>query len=160
MVKERYKKQIIEAIENSYNLEALKNKFETLSKELSKFKESLDSKKDLSGEDTNLWSIMRDSRIRRFQYSAEFFWKVSKTYLRKLHCIDEYSPVLVMKGLFKTRIVSEIETEKLLEIMRQRINVSHMYHEDLAENLDDDLEEYYKLIQDVSERLKQKIDSQ
>ena len=97
--------------------------------------------------------------IQKFEYCIDLLWKLCKSYLDKLYDVKENIPSLVSKSLFKANITSEEETEQILEIIKQRNLTSHMYHKDLAKNLDDYLEGYFKIINDVSERLKEKIDS-
>lgn len=133
----------MEGLEQSYK--NLCTTLETLNKAL-KYRLPVENDKILEDQ-------LRDSRIQRFEYCLDTLWKFAKKYLERHHAIALNSPKSVLKALFKVKISSEAETETLLFMADMRNKTSHMYFEEIAEQLDDDIEDYYKLMKLVAGRM-------
>jgi len=98
---------------------------------------------------------LRDSKIWRFKRSVDTMWKYLKFYLEDIEkvTLDLKSPRTVFKTLCSTRILSESETEFLLEMLDARNATSHMYKEEQAEQLAAKIPEFYKLLVLVEKRI-------
>jgi nucleotidyltransferase substrate binding protein (TIGR01987 family) len=103
--------------------------------------------------------IVRDAAIQRFEYTSEAFWKVVKGYLDVQEGIVCNSPKSCFKEAFKVGLLSEEETVKVLEMVDNRNLTSHTYHEEIAEEIYRQIEEYWKLMDEVFRRIVNKVDS-
>ncbi|HBY05728.1 MAG: Nucleotidyltransferase substrate binding protein, HI0074 family [candidate division TM6 bacterium GW2011_GWE2_42_60] len=97
----------------------------------------------------------RDSVVQRFEYTIDLFWKYLKNYLEVAQVVTGLKiPSEVMREAFSLRLLSEEETEKILEMIKSRNMTSHIYIEEIAERLALNIPEYYQLLQKLAERLK------
>lgn len=91
---------------------------------------------------------LRDSTTQRFEYCTDLFWKYLKNYLEfYLHKpVEISSPKMVIKTACKTEMISESDTTKLINMIKDRNETSHIYKEEMAEDLIVKIPEYYKLM--------------
>ena len=139
-------------------METLKNQFGILSKVLKCLSQSLVNKHIGEKKYPDTAWMLRDARIKRFELSILYFYRMAKAYLKEIHNINKTLPFFVINSLYKEKVISEKENDLLIKMIYLRNNRnSYMGNEELAKDLDDDLKEYYTIMKDVSERLKQKI---
>jgi len=136
-------------------MEKLIRKHENFSKALKTLSNSLECV-PLSYEEESS-KILRDSRIKRFEYYIDSFWKLSKRYLLICKDVDLNVPKEIIKQLFKAKVATEEETELLLHMITMRNKTSHMYKEEIADQLAIELEDYYNILKIVSDKLKKNI---
>lgn len=131
-------------------MEGIKQSFANLLKALDTLEIALNYESKTDPSDYTLEDQLRDSRIQRFEYSAEALWKFAKKYLAKKHAIYLNTPKSVMAALFDAKVSNEKETEDLLFMIDMRNKTSHMYFEELARQLDGDIQFYFDLMRKVT----------
>ena len=99
---------------------------------------------------------LRDSLIQRFEFCADLFWKYLKKYEEIILglSLDVNAPRPVIVAACKSKIVSEIDAEILLELMRSRNFTSHIYKEEMADHISTKIPIYYKTMKKYVELLK------
>jgi len=107
-----------------------------------------------------LFLAQRDSLIQRFEYSFDLFWKYLKTYLEDISKVnlERLTPRHIIKQGCLTRILSEDEASLALKMIEARNRTSHIYREEVAERVADDIPQFYCLMQHVILRLDPEID--
>ncbi len=98
-------------------------------------------------------TIVRDASIKRFEYSFDIFWKLIKDYLRVQEGIECASPKSCFREAFKVGILSEEETVKILEMTDDRNLSTHTYDEEAIEGIYQKVRNYWKLMDDICERI-------
>lgn len=98
---------------------------------------------------------LRDSLIKRFEYSIDSFWKYLKIYLEAMHKIT-IGPVISPKSVFRSalniKVINEDEFEELLLAVDDRNLTSHTYKKELAEEISIRIRGYYLLMKSILER--------
>ncbi len=107
--------------------------------------------------DKDLSQAIRDSKIQRFEYSVDLLWKFISRYLQIYHGVVINTPKPVFRELFKTGLITEEETQKLLNMVDSRNKTSHIYLEKIAEKLSTKINDYHQLMKEVTSRLHNKI---
>ena len=98
--------------------------------------------------------IARDSAIKRFEYVFELCWKTSKLFLREEFGVDIFSPKECFRELRKNKLISDEETELLLEMTDDRNEIIHTYNENFSDKLYDKIaQKYYQLITKIYKSL-------
>lgn len=101
----------------------------------------------------------RDSIIQRFEYCIDLFWKVIKVYFdaEKINM-----PIVSGKGIIRiavnARFLSEDEGDQFMKMIDARNKTSHIYHEIMAEEIAQQVPGFYKLMQEIAERMQKRID--
>lgn len=120
-------------------------KLKDFHKALQTLNEALEKKKD---------DIIRDSVIKRFEYAYELCWKTVKLFLRTNKGLDVFSPKDCFRELRNVEVVSDKETEILLQMVNDRNEIIHTYNEKYANELYNEIsKKYYKLMRKISENL-------
>ncbi|MFH1233703.1 MAG: HI0074 family nucleotidyltransferase substrate-binding subunit [Patescibacteria group bacterium] len=98
--------------------------------------------------------LIRDSVIKRFEYTFELCWKTAKIYLNNKLGIDIFSPKECFRELRKNKLISDEETELLLKMTDDRNEIIHNYDEDFSDELYKKIKKnYYELFKTVYEIL-------
>ena len=84
---------------------------------------------------------MRDGVIKRFEFCTELAWKTVREYLIDQGYNDINSPKSVMKTAFSDGLISDSDT--WIGIIKSRNITSHLYNEELAENIYTEITESY-----------------
>jgi len=97
----------------------------------------------------------RDSLIQRFRGSIELFWKYLKRYEEEVLqlVLEVNAPRSVITAACKAKVISEADAEMLLEMLSGRNLTSHIYKEEVAEQLSAKIPEYYQLMNKYIEAL-------
>ncbi len=96
----------------------------------------------------------RDSVIQRFEYSIDLFWKYLKTYLEAAHVSMQIkTPGEVIRHAFSVGLAREEETSIILEMIKSRNMTSHIYVEEIAEQLVISIPVYYRVLDGIVARL-------
>ena len=98
-------------------------------------------------------AIVRDAAIQRFEYTVEAVWKYAKTYLHEIEGIECYSPKSCIRELHSAGKTNEHETVQFLDIIDDRNQTVHTYHEEVAEKIYTRLPEHTSLLRTVLNRL-------
>ena len=141
-------------------------KLTTLAQVLDTLQESIELydkyKKKSEAEDTReyeqLFLGMRDSMIQRFEYCTDLFWKVFKLYLEDVEKVDlaSTSPKGVVREAVRIRTITETEAAECIEMVMNRNQTSHIYHQELADIIAKRVPGFYKLMHILVVRLQVK----
>ena len=99
------------------------------------------------------YRVLRDSMIQRFEYCVDLYWKYLKKYLENIVALKIIGPRPIIKESFSAELINEKEAEMSIEMITDRNITSHIYIEEIAENLVKKMPEYYKLMHDIVQRL-------
>jgi len=135
-------------------MEKINERKQSLLKALKSLKESLALYKNPPL--PSLYDEMRDSVIKRFEYSIDLFWKCSKEYLennQKL-IVEVASPKATFRTALNAKLISEEEFKILLKMVDDRNLTSHTYKENLAEEISKRIPAYYELMNELTQRFK------
>ncbi len=126
---------------------ALFNRYEKLKEESS------------TKENEQLFLAMRDSMIQRFEYCTDLFWKLLKVYLEDVEkvTLPVFSPRGVIREAATVKIMSETEADACMEMIKNRNQTSHIYHEEVAESIAQKVSSFYKLMKQLVVSMQSKI---
>ena len=98
---------------------------------------------------------LRDSLIQRFEFCSDLFWKYLKKYEEAALglSLEANAPRPVVLAACKAKIISEIDTEILLELIQCRNLTSHIYKEEVADRISTKIPDYYKTMKKYAEKL-------
>lgn len=100
------------------------------------------------------YRIHRDSVIQRFEYCTDLLWKYIKKYLESANIlIGPNIPAEIVRRACAEKIISEDEAETILEIIKSRNKTSHIYIEEIAEQLSKLIPNYYNVMCEVANKL-------
>lgn len=97
--------------------------------------------------------VFRDSMIQRFEFCADLFWKYIKKYAETSEPVSLNSPAPVIRTAFRMGILTEHEAGQALEINESRNLTSHIYREEIAEQLAKQIPGYCQLMFAIAQRL-------
>jgi len=97
---------------------------------------------------------IRDSKIQRFEYTIDTFWKYLGDYITSKGIIlRQINPKDVFRACFMNKIISDQEFNILLKAVDDRNATSHNYGEDISEKIAKNIDEYYQLINTLTKKL-------
>jgi nucleotidyltransferase substrate binding protein (TIGR01987 family) len=109
---------------------------------------------NVSSDRDEAYRIHRDSIIQRFEYSIELFCEYLEKYLEITHLLTGiYVTRDVVREAYSVGIIKEEEAEKILQMVKDRNMTSHIYVEEIAEQLASAIPGYYQVMQTVAQRL-------
>ena len=126
---------------------ALEKLISDLEKALNRLKEAVEKAQKSKG--SRNYEFFRDSSIQRFEFSVELLWKTVKKFLEVKEGISCRSPKSCIREFFSAGYLSEDETYKLLQMIDDRNKTSHTYHEEVAEEIFENLKDYLPLMEKV-----------
>lgn len=94
---------------------------------------------------------IRDSVIKRFEYSMDSFWKYLREYVEKEHnvILVVVSPNSVFRSCLTINLIDQIEFDKLILMVQDRNLTAHTYNEYLAQAISQRVESYYSLMDSI-----------
>ncbi|MBI5700685.1 nucleotidyltransferase substrate binding protein [Candidatus Saganbacteria bacterium] len=108
-----------------------------LKKAAERFKEIMREKKD---------PVVRDSAIKRFEFTFELAWKTMKAILEEKGVKELYSPKDVIKAAFQNGIIGRDMV--WLDMLDTRNKTTHMYNEAMADEIYSNFPKYLPLVKD------------
>lgn len=132
----------------------LRKAYKSLGLKVEKFKD-FKNKYEESKSDVELlddYLTQRDSLIQRFEYSYDLTWKFLKEFLRLKYMIEVASPKKTFDACLKERLINEQEAQQFVKMVETRNYASHIYSNEMAEEISFLIPDYYKLMIIVSER--------
>jgi nucleotidyltransferase substrate binding protein (TIGR01987 family) len=98
----------------------------------------------------------RDSLIQRFEYSVDSFWKQIKDYLEIVlgEQLEMKGPKHIVRAAGKDGILSEEEVTQALEMLNHRNLTSHMYREEITQEISAIIDRYHQLMVRVTQKIK------
>jgi nucleotidyltransferase substrate binding protein (TIGR01987 family) len=134
-------------------MERLKERHKLLLKALNTLHISLQKLDNCKMHDED-YEIIRDSVIKRFEYSIDSFWKFLKDFLQHKQGIEAAaSPSKVFRQCLDARVLSDQEYIQMLKIIEARNLTSHTYNEALADEISSRIRQYYELMKVIVERI-------
>ncbi len=109
----------------------------------------------LLGTHEEVYQAARDSVIQRFEFSVELFWKYIRVFLEKVKQmpLESIFPSDVVRSACHFRLISEEEAQLSIDMIKSRNLTSHIYKEDVAEQLARDIPLYYEHMKKVFNKL-------
>ncbi|MCK4517628.1 nucleotidyltransferase substrate binding protein [Candidatus Babeliales bacterium] len=127
-------------------------RFKTTKKAITFLKKAIDDYKDLK--DKRYVEHLRNSKIQSLEFSVDTLWKFLLIYFTKTEGKElKPTPKTVFRYCLQADLTNKDETELLLEMVDSRNLSSHTYHEDLAETLNENIEEYYELMKKILDKV-------
>jgi len=144
-------------------MEKLKTKLETFEQALKTLKESIESIEEefpASAHTSKTYIVYRDSLIQCFEYCTDLVWKVLKIYLEDFEktSLDTSAPRGIVRATVNIKLLSEDEGAQYMQMITNRNMTSHMYHQEVAENIARQVPSFYALMAATVERLKKNIE--
>lgn len=102
-----------------------------------------------SGSDDPEYRAHRDSVIKRFELSLDTFLKYLKFFLEETKGVVQNSPKPIMRECYRNGIITEDEGNLALAMIDTRNLTSHIYREEIAEQIVHQIPAYYKFMQRV-----------
>jgi len=135
-------------------MEIIKIKFEYLKKALKSLEKILKEIEKID-KDSELFNIFRDSLIQRFEYTIDLFWKFLKIYFEfyKKIIIKSSFPTEILKFLLKEEFFSENEYQYLIKAVSDRNATSHIYKEEIADEIRKNIPNYYFVIKNIVDKI-------
>ncbi|AKL93672.1 nucleotidyltransferase substrate binding protein [Clostridium aceticum] len=97
--------------------------------------------------------VVRDGLIQRFEFTYELSWKAMKEYLEDIGIMDKNSPKAVIKEAYFQKII--VNEKNWLLMLQDRNMTSHVYREEMAEEIAERIVTYYiKEFEVVLEKLR------
>ncbi len=93
--------------------------------------------------------IIRDATIKRFEYTFDTLWKFCKEFLKIKKGVLINSPKDCFREIFSQGLITEEETEKLLEMTDSRNETVHTYKEEVANKIYSEIKGYTELMDKV-----------
>lgn len=103
--------------------------------------------------DAETQKMIRDSLIKRFEYTFETFWQFLKQLLEDSYGIQVVGTRNIFKEALRMNLIVEPELEILLNMVLDRNETAHAYKENVAEEIAQDIPEYFRTMKAVFERL-------
>lgn len=105
---------------------------------------------------SNMYKLMRDGVIQRFEYSIDTFWKFFKMYLEIVQkiAVESPAPRSILRLMLDAQLISAEELNVLLDCVAERNLTSHTYNEEMVEKIQSHISLYYSTMQVVVERVK------
>lgn len=125
---------------------------EKLNFRIREFERALNSLKEVLKEPYSV--IVRDSSIKRFEYTFDLMWKSLKDYLNFSEGILCNSPKKCFREAFNVGIIDEEQTTMLIEMTDDRNLTSHTYIEKIAENIYSKISTYVNLMELILRKIK------
>lgn len=120
----------------------LKHSFENLNRALNRLEEALHE--DLEN------GLIVDGTIQRFEFTIELYWKALKRLLAK-EGIDARTPRETLKEAYQ---VGWLKNEQAwLQMLRDRNSTSHVYDEEMARKIVQNIKRYYPEMKETFEQL-------
>ncbi|MGF7057760.1 nucleotidyltransferase substrate binding protein [Brassicibacter mesophilus] len=103
-------------------------------------------------EKNNVSDVVRDGVIQRFEFTYELAWKTTKEYLEDLGITDRNSPKVVIKEAFVQKLI--LNEEIWLLMIKDRNMTSHVYKEEMAQEIADRIKKFYvKELEDLYRKI-------
>jgi nucleotidyltransferase substrate binding protein (TIGR01987 family) len=101
------------------------------------------------------FSFFRDSTIQRFEFTLEIAWKSIKTYLLEHEGIECRSPKSCMREFLAAGYLNPTQITTLLTMIDDRNLATHTYHESLADEIYQHIQNYFPILENIYQILKE-----
>lgn len=136
----------------------VKKRYEVITQALNTLDEILQHSLELkNSQNTDPLSkrLVRDSTIKRFEYSIDTFWKFLKLYLEKKQSVvfQPPAPREVIRVAWQTGLMIEEEYDVLFKCVADRNLIAHSYNESLADQIEMRIPKYYSTMKAIIDRI-------
>jgi len=102
---------------------------------------------------------LRDSLIQRFEFCVDLLWKYAKKYLENTEqvTLEVKTPRSTIRALCTARLISESQAEQALEMIRHRNMTSHIYREEIAEIIAQQIPAHYDLMSHIVQVIEHRV---
>lgn len=137
------------------NSQKLLAKLETFRNASASFRKLLEA--DISSLDEVLRDGVKNGQIQKFEYCAELMWKTLKIFLREIEAVEARSPKDVVKAFYRYTSTNEQQYETMIQIIEDRNRLSHLYREELFNEVYDKLAAYSEVFERILNLIKSNI---
>ncbi len=147
-------------------METIAAKYKSLNNALKRFKEAINyfedakekhNKLNLGDDEDIAYTVARDSIVHRFEFTIELFWKYVRLYLEERGGVDVVEinmPRDVIRMACQSRLMSEEQAADFMNMIQSRNLTSHIYKEEIAEQLARDIPQYHELMKQLADILR------
>ena len=96
----------------------------------------------------------RDSVIKRFEFTIDTTWKYLKFYIEAQVGVIQNSPKPVIRECFRNGFISEQQATQALDMINGRNMTSHIYREEIVQELWKKIPGYHALLKTILNSLK------
>ncbi len=138
-------------------LKRLKLRLKTANQALNNLTKAIDIFLTLQ-KNNELFEYLRESVIKRFEYSLELFWKLLRDYLEEIEgSTVPASPRGVINEALRIEFITAKEAEILNNMIDDRNLSSHAYHEDIAAKITTDVISYLTILNKLKNSISSNI---
>ena len=101
------------------------------------------------------FAFFRDSTIQRFEFTLEIAWKSIKAYLLEYEGVECRSPKSCMREFLATGHLDPEQITILLTMIDDRNQATHTYHESLADEIYQRIQNYFLVLENIYHILKE-----
>jgi len=112
----------------------------------------------LANKEQVTYSFFRDSAIQRFEFTLEIAWKSIKSFLLEYEGIECRSPKGCVREFLSTGYLDNTQISTLLMMIDDRNLATHTYHESLANEIFDHIQEYLPILQNIYNLIQKKTE--
>jgi nucleotidyltransferase substrate binding protein (TIGR01987 family) len=141
----------VEQLKRRYNL--AKQALKTFDEAVTDFENRMAFPTQQSFSEEKLEELLRDSVIKRFEYSVDTVWKFLKEYIKKKYGVELASPKPVLRECFRNKLLNEKEIELALKMIDDRNDAVHAYNIEVADVVSEAAIEYCHLLKTLLERV-------
>ena len=135
-------------------MEKLNGRLQKLQKALKTLHYSLNKLKKFPTTHDLDYELIRDSIIKRFEYTLDLFLKTLKDYLEQVHGLEvPATPKAVIKFCLDAQFLSKPDHDLCIAMINDRNLTSHAYNQDIAEEISTHAYDYYELMNKIANRL-------
>lgn len=98
--------------------------------------------------------IYRESLIKRFEFCYDLTWKFLKQLLIEKYGVEANSPRKVFQECFSQKIITEEEVASCIDMIDSRNSTTHMYDQEMANEISLEIVEYYNVLRNIMQRIK------
>lgn len=139
-------------------MKELKKKLATTQSVLTRFEEVLVRVK--TAQEPDEYKMLLDAAIQRFEFTYEITWRLLRLYLEKIKLValDQLtSPRQIFRVAVQVGFLSENDFETVSSIIENRNQTTHMYDEDVAEEISKKFPEYVVFLKSVIGHIAQDV---
>lgn len=121
----------------------------TWHKKFEQFEKALDSLESVLNMQNIPLDVLRDSKIQRFEYCSELFWKMLRLYLLQEKGLKITAPKEILRQCHIEKLFSLHDLELLLQMIDDRNATSHAYAINLAKKIEFNIPQYFVIMKQV-----------
>lgn len=134
----------------------LRRKYDSMLKAHARLLEAVELMKQFNDPNQVMYEVVRDSAIKRFEFTIDPLWKFLKAYMSEVEGIimEHPSPKMVYRQAEKAHIIALDEVEIVMNMVDDRNIAAHDYDVFAIEYIKDKLPIYCKIIGNILRRIK------